>query len=318
MPLLLCLSSSLTFNFNCSLCHSRLIHTIRSLFSILETLEKLCVNFFVDFRRRTPSLSSSQSFVVISCLFMLFFFNSLAFFSDDFSPAMRSTPSPRHGIKSNSLSDGVHSMEGMAVFESVMPMEYERLHIGLRLEKMFEDAFKKWGIFVASNPYPVMIGAFIVSFILAMGMCYWKVTTDPVDLWVSPTSQARQDMEFFNKNFWKFYRIEQVVISPSKNSRVYSSHAFNYTYQKSDGSRKSASFGPAFNQSFLLKVFNLQKRLESLEVSNSRGVKITLDSICFKPLDKDCATQSIFTYFLDDVDLIQSANYAERIEVCTR
>jgi Niemann-Pick C1 protein len=229
--------------------------------------------------------------------------------TDDFTPAMRETPSPRKSP---------NGFEGMTVFESVHPMEYERLHIGLRLERMFEDAFRRWGIFVASHPYPVMMGAFVVSFVLAMGMCHWKVTTDPVDLWVSPRSQARQDMEFFNKNFWKFYRIEQVVISPSKSSRVYSSHAFNYTYQKSDNTRRTASFGPAFNQSFLLEVFNLQKSLESLEVINSKGSKISLDSICFKPLDKDCATQSVFTYFLDDVKHIQDPNYVERIEVCTR
>lgn len=235
---------------------------------------------------------------------------------------MRSTPSPRpESLKMNgSFSEGINGLSGMTVFESVIPVEeYERLHIGLRLEKMFEDAFRRWGIFVASNPYPVMIVAFIVSFILAMGMLQWKVTTDPVDLWVSPASQARQDMEFFNQNFWKFYRIEQVVISPSGRKAVYSSHPFNYTYQKSDGSVKSASFGPAFNQSFLLQVFDLQKELESLSVMNpSSGRKITLENICFKPLDKDCATQSIFTYFLDDVNLIRAANYAERIEVCTR
>lgn len=204
----------------------------------------------------------------------------------------------------------------MAVFES--GLDYESLHIGLRLEKMFEDSFRRWGIFVATNPYPVMILSFLVSFILAMGMCSWKVTTDPVDLWVSPTSQARQDMEFFNQNFWKFYRIEQLVISPSNTSKIYPHQPFNYTYKKSDGSMKTASFGPAFDQSFLLEIFDLQKRIESLSVKNSLGRNVTLETICFKPLDKECATQSIFTYFLDDVMNIQDNNYAERIEVCTR
>ena len=205
------------------------------------------------------------------------------------------------------------------MFESVIPIEYETLHLGLRLEKMFEDGFRRWGVFVASNPYPVMIISFVISFALAMGMCSWKVTTDPVDLWVSQASQARQDMEFFNRHFWKFYRIEQVVISPSNTSTLYPNEAFKYSYRKSDGSTKTASFGPAFNQSFLLEVFRLQKQLESLWVVNPKtGNKVTLDSICFKPMDKECATQSLFTYFLEDEKLIADPNYAERIEVCTR
>lgn len=229
---------------------------------------------------------------------------------------MRSTPSPRPALKNSGHLDGVDGPI-ISTFDPVISSEYESLHIGLRLEKMFEDAFREWGIFVASNPYSVMIVSLVISIILAMGMCYWKVTTDPVDLWVSSGSQARQDMEYFNQNFWKFYRIEQLVISPSKYSRVYSDLPFNYTYQKSDKSKATATFGPAFNQSFLLQVFGLQKQIESLSVVN-RGKKISLDSICFKPLDRDCATQSIFTYFLDQEELIQDPNYAERIEVCTR
>jgi len=264
----------------------------------------------------------------LSILLFLFFFTLiLTYFgwkayqkkrtrNHDFTPAMRSTPSPRPALKDSAHLDGVDGPI-ISTFDPVICSEYESLHIGLRLEKMFEDAFREWGIFVASNPYSVMMISLVISVILAMGMCFWKVTTDPVDLWVSSGSQARQDMEYFNQNFWKFYRIEQLVVSPSKYSRVYSDLPFNYTYQKSDKSKVTATFGPAFNQSFLLQVFNLQKQIESLNVVN-RGKKISLDSICFKPLDRDCATQSIFTYFLDEEELIQDANYAERIEVCTR
>lgn len=185
----------------------------------------------------------------------------------------------------------------------------------MRLEKFFEDSFRRWGVFVAVHPYPIMIGSLLVSVILAMGMGFWKVTTDPVDLWVSSGSQARQDMEFFNRNFWKFYRIEQIVISQSN---LTNSHPFQYSYTDSEGVRTSRTFGPAFNQSFMLQVFRLQKELESLTVKGSDGKSIRLDDICFKPLEKECATQSIFTYFLEDESLISDPDYAQRIEVCTR
>lgn len=204
----------------------------------------------------------------------------------------------------------------IASFEPVIVVNTKDLSIGLRLEKFFEDSFCKWGIFVASNPYWVMFISLLVSVILSLGVCYWKVTTDPVDLWVSSGSKARQDMNYFNENFWKFYRIQQIVIAPTSSGSK-SGH-FNYTYVKSNGKNTTLSFGPAFNQSFLLDVFKLQKSIEKLVYKSPNGREIMLDDICFKPLGKECATQSIFTYFLDDERYIIEPNYAERIEVCTR
>lgn len=99
------------------------------------------------------------------------------------------------------------------------------MNIGLKLEDMFEKAFRRWGTFVATWPVLVMVLSLIVSFGLALGLVWWKVTTDPVDLWVSSASEARQDMEYFNKHFWKFYRIQQVVIAPRDDSEF----SMNYT-----------------------------------------------------------------------------------------
>ena len=110
-------------------------------------------------------------------------------------------------------------------------------------------------------------------------------------------------MEYFNQHFWKFYRIEQVVIAPSNGSSF-----------EADGE----TFGPAFNKEFMLKVFDLQKSIEAITVSGTYGTPITLDSICFKPLDKECATQSVFTYFLDNKTYIERDDYTSRISTCTR
>lgn len=65
------------------------------------------------------------------------------------------------------------------------------------------------------------------------------------------------------------------------------------------------------------QVFKLQQDIEHLAVADGER-NITLDSICFKPLDKDCATQSIFTYYLDDSNLLNATDYINRIAVCTR
>lgn len=197
----------------------------------------------------------------------------------------------------------------------MLSVDHKDLALGLRLEKFLEKSFRRWGIFVARHPFSVMSISLLVSFALAMGMCFWKVTTDPVDLWVSSRSQARHDMEFFNRNFWKFYRIEQIVITPSNQS---DRRPFEYTYQNSEKKNITGTFGPAFKQSFLLEVFRLQQQLESLAAKGPNGQKITLKDICYKPLDKECATQSIFTYFLEDESLIREPDYINRIAVCTR
>lgn len=189
------------------------------------------------------------------------------------------------------------------------------MNIGLRLERLFEESFRRWGVFVASHPISVMIVSLVISIILAFGLCWWKVTTDPVDLWVSSSSQARQDMNYFNEHFWKFYRIEQVVIAPKNND--------TFRFNTGIGSENDGieTFGPAFNQSFLLQAFKLLRDIESLTATDpldpSRA-PVSLDSICFKPLAKDCATQSIFTYFLDDEKYIKMSDYPKRISTCTK
>lgn len=217
---------------------------------------------------------------------------------DDFSPAMRTSP-PLSPSNKHSDESTIGSFETTILKKD--------MNIGLRLEKLFEESFRLWGVFVASNPIKVMVSSLAVSIILAFGMCWWKVTTDPVDLWVSSTSQARLDMEYFNQHFWKFYRIEQVVIAPTNTSRF-----------EAVGAEGIETFGPAFNKEFMLKVFDLQKSIESITVTGANGRPITLDSICFKPLDKDCATQSLFTYFLDNKTYIEREDYPSRISTCTR
>ena len=74
--------------------------------------------------------------------------------------------------------------------------------LGAIIERTLEDYFCRWGTFVAERPVSVMVLSLLISFILASGLLFhFSVTTDPVDLWVSKSSQARQDMEYFNKHF---------------------------------------------------------------------------------------------------------------------
>lgn len=44
------------------------------------------------------------------------------------------------------------------------------------------------------------------------GVIYIKVTTKPVDIWASPSSRSRLEMDYFNNQFQPFYRTEQIFI----------------------------------------------------------------------------------------------------------
>ncbi|XP_022252090.1 Niemann-Pick C1 protein-like isoform X2 [Limulus polyphemus] len=164
--------------------------------------------------------------------------------------------------------------------------------LGASTERILESLFCTWGIFVANRPIPVTILALLMSLLLGLGLVFkFKVTTDPVDLWVSHTSQARQDMEYFNQRFGPFYRVEQIIITPTNNksfvAEVDKDGLANYTW------------GPVFRKEFLLEVLDLQRKIESLVVRKENN-SISLPDICLAPLspeNKACVVQSVFAYF---------------------
>lgn len=55
------------------------------------------------------------------------------------------------------------------------------------------------------------------------GLFYMRITTDPVELWSSPTSQARQERDYFDSHFGPFFRTVQLIITtPLNKTFVYS------------------------------------------------------------------------------------------------
>lgn len=87
---------------------------------------------------------------------------------------------------------------------------------------------------------------------LGHGLIELRMTTDPVELWAAPASQSRLEKDRFDSTFGPFYRIEQVIVKSNEKS-------FNHS---SDGI--TTEFGPAFNETFLLNVLQLQSDLISI------------------------------------------------------
>lgn len=107
---------------------------------------------------------------------------------------------------------------------------FERL--GAKTESVLETFFTKWGTYCASKPWLVLflgkwkrirfwsgrsiftdlqiVAGFCFLVSMGHGIKYLNITTNPVELWASPSSRARVEREFFDSKFNPFYRIEQV------------------------------------------------------------------------------------------------------------
>lgn len=231
------------------------------------------------------------------------------FHADDFDHALPGKSPPASPI--NGYQDG--NFVGGAGFNAQGPFAMpEKLSFGLRLEHQLDLGFRLWGIFVAKNSVLVIFISLAISLILALGVSKWQVTTDPVDLWVPSGSRARQDMDMFEKNFWKFYRIEQVMMRPSNGQLD-----LNVTIPGEDG---LFNFGPVLKKDFLIEAHQLYQAIVNL-VAKRDGRPITLDKICYKPLgqDKDCASQSIFTFFSqDNLTAMAETSIRKKFLDCTR
>lgn len=117
------------------------------------------------------------------------------------------------------------------------------------------------------------------------------VTTDPVELWASPSSRSRVEKEYFDSNFSPFYRTEQIII-----------HAKGLPDVHHNTTSGPVTFGPVFNREFLLEVKNIQDKIQNLSLSPNHT---KLEDICFAPVTlgsepvqpSQCAIMSVWGYF---------------------
>ncbi|GIY70533.1 NPC intracellular cholesterol transporter 1 [Caerostris darwini] len=211
---------------------------------------------------------------------------------------------------SKKVDEVTHQMPDTEIISDISYLQ----KLGATIERHLEENFCHWGTYVAEHPLPIMILSLVVSFILASGLLFrFSVTTDPVDLWVSRSSQARQDMEYFNKHFEPFYRVEQMIVTPKNKS------SFVHTI-KEKNQQKTYTWGPVFHRDFLLEVLELQLAAEHL-VAKNKNKTITLPDICVAPLapmNKNCAVQSIFGYYQNQKSLLedQSFDYLGHFKDC--
>ncbi|KAL1494367.1 hypothetical protein ABEB36_009976 [Hypothenemus hampei] len=191
--------------------------------------------------------------------------------------------------------------------------------LGANTDSYLQKSFEKWGTFCAQRPWLVLFFGACLVMTLGHGIKYLKVTTDPVELWASPTSRSRIEKEYYDSHFDPFYRNEQIIIRARNLSKI--------IHPTSLG---NMTFGPAFNDTFLKEVLNLQQQI----INIGEGTDFSFDKVCFAPLRRpedeatmdQCLVQSIWGYFQNDMDNFDQTstddagfelNYLDFIMQCT-
>ncbi|XP_068617935.1 NPC intracellular cholesterol transporter 1 isoform X2 [Battus philenor] len=185
--------------------------------------------------------------------------------------------------------------------------------LGAETETKLEDFFQWWGCIMASRPWIVLFLGLCLVVGLGHGIKYMQVTTNPVELWAAPNSRSRVERNFFDSHFEPFYRTEMLIISSKGLPKIEHETPSGTVY-----------FGPVFNSTFMLEVFNLQTRIMALDNVTK------IQDICFSPLTSPfsepmspdrCAVQSVYGWWDNNIDnfidSLEDNQYLDTILSCS-
>ncbi|KAL8715750.1 MAG: hypothetical protein Q9220_000417 [cf. Caloplaca sp. 1 TL-2023] len=154
-------------------------------------------------------------------------------------------------------------------------------------------AFSKLGSVCASFPLITISISILVVALLSVGWVNFAVETDPVRLWVSPSSAAATEKEFYDTNFGPFYRAEQAFL-------------VNDTHPSGPG--------PVLSYDTLAWWFDLENRVQRFR-SMKEGV--SLEQVCFNPTGEACVVQSITGYFGGSFANVNPDTWQKDLRHCT-
>lgn len=155
-----------------------------------------------------------------------------------------------------------------------------------RLNSICDRAFSRLGAVCARFPGLTIGTSFMLVVVLSFGWFRFAVETDPVRLWVSPSSEVAQEKEYFDSNFGPFYRAEQAFL-------------VNDT-------------GPVMSYETLSWWCDVESRVRRM-ISLNRG--LSLDDVCFKPTGNACVVESLTGYFGGSFSSVP-IDWRERVSHC--
>ena len=213
---------------------------------------------------------------------------SLARYIDEDSLGTQSEP--RHLGRGASLLDPV---------ETVQPRQY-------RLNTILRRGFYRLGLFTSSSPWLTFGSVFLLIGLLNIGWKKFEVETDPVRLWVSPSSESKIQKEYFDQTFGPFYRTEQIFITSVEGRN----EAVNASTQAIRASNKT----PVLSWDHLKYWMDVEADIRALK--SPSGYK--LSDVCFKPTGPRgaCVVQSVAAWFGNDLDDYDESTWAEHLQSC--
>ena len=160
-----------------------------------------------------------------------------------------------------------------------------------KVNTICDAAFRSLGRICARYPSITISISVVVVAVLSIGWLNFDVETDPVRLWVSPSSAAAKEKTFFDDNFGPFYRAEQAFI-------------VNDTYDS----------GSVLSYETLAWWFDIETQVQH-RLSPQEG--LTLRDVCFNPTGEGCVVQSLTGYFGGDFSNVDPNTWKEDLKHCT-
>ncbi|KAJ9186340.1 hypothetical protein P3X46_001921 [Hevea brasiliensis] len=156
--------------------------------------------------------------------------------------------------------------------------------------------YRRYGTWVARRPIHVLSVSVAVVLLLCLGLIRFKVETRPEKLWVGPGSKATEEKKFFDSHLAPFYRIEQLILATTPDA-------------------EDAKLPSIVTENNIKLLFEIQKKVDGIR-ANYSGSMVSLTDICMKPLDQDCATQSVLQYFQMDPQNYDNYGGVEHVHYC--
>lgn len=175
--------------------------------------------------------------------------------------------------------------------------------LGERFENCLRVLFSSWGSMCVRHPLTVILTSVVLVSICSAGLTYMRITTNPVELWSSPSSRARQEKDYFDQHFGPFFRTEQLIITTPVNA--------SFVFSPTLGS--DIPFTSILNITILRQVLDLQTEITNL-TAEYKGETVTLKDICLSPLapyNDNCTILSVLNYFQNSHEVLNHKNADE-------
>ncbi|KZS97752.1 multidrug efflux transporter AcrB transmembrane domain-containing protein, partial [Sistotremastrum niveocremeum HHB9708] len=172
--------------------------------------------------------------------------------------------------------------------ETLQPRQY-------RLNTILRRAFYRLGVVCAGYPWATFAVMFTLVGLLNLGWQRFDIETDPVRLWVGPSSDSKIQKEYFDEHFGPFYRPEQIFVTAGGGSQDV----------------------PALSWDRLKWWLGVEDEIRRLR-SSPNGY--TLSDVCFKPAGPEgaCVAQSVTAWFDRDLDNLDPESWKEQLTECAK